>query len=90
MGDVLLRIPETALETARITRDRLEPELLKELALQLYREGLVSSAGACQIAGLTKAEFQYILGEREVCQQLRVEDLEQELKAWDHWNKEKG
>jgi predicted HTH domain antitoxin len=33
----------------------MESELLKELALQLYREGLVSSAGACQVAGLMKS-----------------------------------
>ena len=86
MADLLLRIPEKALETARITRDRMEPELLKELALQLYREGLVSSSGACQVAGLMKSEFHYLLGERNICQQLSTKDLEEDMKSWEDWN----
>lgn len=86
MAELLLKIPEDALQAARIPRDRLEPELLKELALQLYREGLLPSAGACKLAGMEKVEFQHLLGERGISQQLRPEDLGQDLENWEKWN----
>jgi len=61
--------------------------LKKELAVQLYREGLISGFGACRLAGLEKAEFQYLLGQRGVCQQYDVDDYDQDmetLSAWPH------
>lgn len=85
MDDICLTIPGAALAAAKIPRQRLEWELKKELALQLYREGLISGAGACQVAGLGKAEFQYLLGERGICQQYDIEDYQKDaehLAAW--------
>ena len=57
MKDVHLTIPGEVLATAKIPRQRLEAELKKELALQLYREGLIAGGSACRLAGLTKLEF---------------------------------
>lgn len=77
------------LATARMPRLGLEAELKRQLALQLYREGLVSGAGACRIAGLAKAEFQYLLGQRGVCQQYDLEDYRKDvehLAAWAAWD----
>jgi predicted HTH domain antitoxin len=51
MSDISLTIPGDALAAAKIPRHRLESELKKQLAIQLYREGLISGAGACRIAG---------------------------------------
>ncbi len=86
MADFLISIPEDALAGARISRDRLEPELRKELALQLYREGIVSGAGACRMAGMGKAEFQFLLGERGIAQQLRRQDLAKDMENAGKWN----
>jgi len=86
MNDVLLTIPGEGLATAKIPRPGLEGELKRQLALQLYREGLVSGAGACRIAGLGKAEFQYLLGRCSVYQQYAVEDYRKDMEhltAWD-------
>jgi len=79
MKDVTLTIPGDVLAAAKIPRQRLQQELKKELALQLYREGLVSNFGACRLAGLEKPEFQYLLGQRGIAQQYDVEDYEQDL-----------
>lgn len=84
MSDVLLTLPEASLAGSRLSRDRLEESLRKELALHLYREGLVTHAGACRMAGLEKAAFQYLLGERGIPQQLRAADLDEEM---DHWRR---
>jgi predicted HTH domain antitoxin len=85
MGDISLTIPGDALATAKIPRHRLESELKKQLAVQLYREGLVSGAGACRIAGLAKAEFQHLLGEYGVAQQYDVEDYQKDLEHLAAW-----
>ena len=87
MSDFLLPIPEDALAEVRLPRDRMASELRKELALRLYREGLLPGAGACRLAGMEKAAFQYLLGERGVCQQLREADLNDDLENGRAWNR---
>ncbi len=79
MKDVTISIPGDVLEHAKIPRGHIERELRKELALQLYREGIVSHAGACRIANLQKLEFQFLLGERGICQQYDVADLHDDM-----------
>lgn len=85
MKDVLVSIPGEALANVKIARQDLDSELKKHLALQLYRSSLVSGAGACRIAGVSKAEFQYLLGEAGICQQYGVEDFEQDLEHLQAW-----
>ena len=83
MKDMALTIPGDVLAVVRIPRARIEAELKKELALQLYREGIVPSFGACRIAGIEKAEFQYLLGQRGIAQQYDVDDYEQDKETLD-------
>lgn len=85
MGDISLTIPGDALAAVKIPRHRLHSELKKQLAIQLYREGLISSAGACRIAGVEKPEFQYVLGECGVSQQYDVEDYQKDLEHLAAW-----
>lgn len=85
MNDITLTIPGVALATAKLPRARMESELRKELALQLYREGIVASFGACRIAGIEKAELQYLLGERGIPQQYDVEDYRQDKDVVSQW-----
>jgi predicted HTH domain antitoxin len=85
MKDVTLVIPGEAMAVAKIPRQRIESELKRELAIQLYREGLISGFGAARIAGVTKAEFQYFLGQRRVYQQYDVEDYEQDMENLSAW-----
>lgn len=88
MNDVSMIIPGDALLGAKIPRSRLEAELKKHLAIQLYREGLISGAGACRIAGVTKAEFQYLLGESGVHQQYDVDDYRRDVEHLAAWRAE--
>jgi predicted HTH domain antitoxin len=85
MGDISLTIPGDALAAVKIPRQRLQSELKKQLAIQLYREGLISSVGACRIAGVEKSEFQYLLGQCGVCQQYDVEDYRKDLEHLAAW-----
>jgi predicted HTH domain antitoxin len=89
MKDVTLTLPGAALQRAKIPRQRLQRELKKELALQLYREGLIAGFGACSLADIEKADFQDLLGQRGIPQQYDVEDYEQDLENLAAWRTEK-
>ncbi len=85
MNDVMVSIPGEVLANVKIPRQNLDAELKKHLALQLYREGLVAGAGACRIAGVSKVEFQYLLGEAGICQQYGTDDFSQDLEQLEAW-----
>lgn len=80
-----LKIPEEVVLTAKFPRQRWEQEIRKELSLQLYREGIVSFANARRLAGMSKIEFHYLLGERRVPRQYDIEDYEKDLENLAKW-----
>ena len=71
--------------TAKIPCQHLKKELMNELALQLYREGIVSFANARRLADLSKIEFHYLLGERHIPRQYDVSDYENDLENLGAW-----
>jgi len=86
MSAVHLEIPEDILFDLKIPKDRWDTELRKELALQLYREQLLSFGNARRLAGMTKIDFHYLLGERRIPRHYGVEDYEQDLKVLAQWD----
>jgi len=86
MITLAVKIPEEILSTAKIPRNRWENEIKKELALQLYREGILTFANARRLSGLTKIEFHYLLGERKIPRQYDEKDYEQDLKNLESWS----
>jgi predicted HTH domain antitoxin len=85
MKTLAIEIPEEVMVAVKIPRNRWETELKKELALQLYRENLISFANAHRLAGMTKIEFHYLLGERKIPRQYDVEDYEKDLENLAKW-----
>lgn len=53
----------------------VEMELRKELALALYRRGVLSSGKARQLVGMTRWQFEELLGERRVVRHYTEKDL---------------
>ena len=86
MQAVTLTLPAESLVGVRIPPRELERELRRRLATALYSDGILSGAAACRMAGLEKAEFQHLLGERGITQPLAEEDLEQDLSNLAAWN----
>ncbi len=70
---------------AKIPRKQWEPKVKKELALQLYREGLVSFANAHRLAGMSKIDFHYLLGDCKIPRQYDIEDYEKDLENLAEW-----
>lgn len=85
MKTVTLDIPESVLVSVKIPRNRLESGLRRELALQLYRENMISFANAHRLAEMTKIEFHHLLGEREIPRQYNLEDYEKDLEHLAQW-----
>lgn len=85
MKNLTLDIPEDLLVGVKIPRNRLENDLKRELALQLYRENMISFANAHRLAGMTKIEFHYLLGERQIARQYDLQDYEKDLENLSKW-----
>jgi len=85
MSSLIFNIPEEIISTAKIPRKNLKSELKKELALQLYREGILSFSSARRLCGLSKVEFHFLLGERQIPRQYDIEDYEKDLQNIDKW-----
>lgn len=86
MQDVTLTLPADSLIGVRIPPRELETELRRRLATALFSDGILSGASACRMAGMGKAEFQHLLGERGITQPLDENDYEQELSNLGRWN----
>ncbi len=80
-----INIPEKILLNAKIPRQYWEKEIKKELALQLYREGIISFANARRLAGMSKIEFHYLLGEKQIPRQYDISDYEKDLENIIKW-----
>ncbi len=87
MQDVLLKLPGESLIGARIPPFEIETELRRRLAAALFSDGIISGAAACRMAGMDKAEFQFMLGERGHRQPLTQTDYEQDLTNLTAWKK---
>lgn len=85
MKTLTLDIPEEMLVAVKIPRNRLKSELKRELALQLYRENMISFANAHRLANMTKIEFHYLLGDRQIPRQYDIEDYEKDQEHLAQW-----
>ncbi len=80
-----LNLPAESLVGVRIPPRDLEHELLRRLAAALFSDGVLSGKSACRMTGMSKAEFQHMLGERSISQPLDEPDFEQDLNNLAAW-----
>ena len=85
MGNIIIDIPEEIILTAKIPRKNFEKEVKKELAIQLYREGIISYSNARRLSNLSKLEFHFLLGERKIPRQYDFIDYEKDLAVVNDW-----
>lgn len=74
-----LHIPDSIAEAIRLPEERLHQELLTELALALYGQGILSLGKARELAGLSKYEFSQLLGKRRIARHYTQEELADDL-----------
>ena len=79
MGARTLKIPEDVVNALRVPPDDVEAELYKELALALYQRGVLSSGKAASLSGLTRLQFEELLGHRKIKRHYGETELEEDL-----------
>ena len=76
---VQLHIPTSVAWAIRLPEKRIVQNLLEELAVALYVQGLLSFGKARELASMEKYEFGRLLGERGVPRHYGQEELEDDL-----------
>jgi len=61
--------------------EHAEPDIRRELAIALYREGKLPPGRAAQLAGMDRWDFEKLLVERQVPMPWTKEDVENEMNA---------
>jgi predicted HTH domain antitoxin len=62
-----------------LPEERISEELLLELALALYSQGMLSLGKARELAGMGKYEFGLLLGKRGILRHYGAEELKDDL-----------
>jgi predicted HTH domain antitoxin len=79
MSKLMLEVPADVVNAVRLPPEEMEGELLKELALGLYRRGVLSLGKARVLAHLPRWEFEQLLGERQIPRHYSQEDFDEDL-----------
>jgi len=74
-----IQIPDSVVQAIRFPENRIKQELLTELALALYSQGIISFGKARELAGLGKYEFGRLLGHRKISRHYEEDDLKDDL-----------
>jgi predicted HTH domain antitoxin len=74
-----LSIPESIVQSIRLPEGRIEAELLKELALALYAQELLSFGKARELANLDHWQFSQLLGDRHIPRHYSETELAEDL-----------
>lgn len=74
-----LTIPDDIYLAMKIPDKEKKSVLLKELALSLYKQEILSFGKARELAGLSKWEFHNLLGERKIERHYSMDDLKEDI-----------
>jgi predicted HTH domain antitoxin len=75
-----INIPDSVAKAIRLPEDRITQELVVELAVSIYKRGILSLGKARELAGMGKYEFSQLLGARGIERHFGPEELEDDLK----------
>lgn len=80
MPKVQVELPEELIRTAKISLDQLSLEVAKVIALELFREEVVSIGRAAELCGVSVEEFMQFAAHREVPLHYTLQDFESDRK----------
>lgn len=79
MSDITIVVPPAIVQAFRLPPETIQAELQQELALALYQRGILSSSIACNLAGITRWEWEALLGERKIPRHYADDELERDI-----------
>jgi predicted HTH domain antitoxin len=74
-----LVIPDSVAQAMRLPTIQRKQQLMIELALTLYAQGILSFGKARELAGIERLAFGRLLGERGIARHYSEEDLKDDL-----------
>jgi predicted HTH domain antitoxin len=74
-----ISISDSVLQAIRLPEQRIEQELVQELAVALYTQDFLSFGKARELAQMDKYEFGRLLGQRGVVRHYSPEELDDDL-----------
>jgi predicted HTH domain antitoxin len=78
--ELTLRIPKEVDRALKIPGKEKESVLLKELAISLYQQDILSFGKARQLANMSKWELHNELGKRKIARHYTSEEFEEDLR----------
>jgi len=85
MKAINIQIPKDVVLAAKIPHKRLKEEMKRELAVHLYREGILPLGAARRLAGMEKVDFHFFLGQRKVERHYDIDDYKKDLEQVTKW-----
>ncbi|MFQ5873488.1 MAG: UPF0175 family protein [Dehalococcoidia bacterium] len=79
MGKLTLEVPAEVVDAVKLPPGEVEGELRKELALALYKRGVLSLGKARALAQMTRWDFEELLGQRGIARHYTRADLEEDI-----------
>ena len=74
-----IEVPSEVYDALNVPEHERDDVLRQELAVSLYREGILSVGKARELAGLSRREFHQLLGERNVERHYTSDELDDDL-----------
>ncbi|EEB74770.1 UPF0175 family protein [Thermococcus sp. AM4] len=81
MGEVLVKVPSDLMRILRLDEGELERAVRLYLAIELYREGVVSLGKAAEIAGLSRWEMMELLASKGIPLNYDDDDLREDVET---------
>ena len=79
MPKIMLEVPSDVVDALKLPPQEVEGEIRRELALALYRRGVLSLGKARALAQLSRWQFEELLGDRRVPRHYTVSDLAEDI-----------
>ncbi len=76
-----MKLPYELITICKVRENELAAFLKRAIAIELFREGLVSIGKASEIAEVTRNAMMDLLGERRIPLHYTVNDLEEDVKT---------
>lgn len=79
MPKLMLEVPSDVVDALRLPPEEAEGEIRRELALALYRRGVLSLGKARILAQMSRWQFEQLLGERRIPRHYTASDLAEDI-----------
>lgn len=87
MSSILIDVPDEILLEAKIPKRKIKDTIRKELAAALYKEGMLSLGSARKLANMTKTDFHFFLGNKQIERQYDLQDYSADMENIAQWQK---